>query len=62
MTSQRIRNRSVTKVLIENAGECTNFCRLELSFAIDRILCYTNKNSAFAEINSLKTDFKEVFS
>lgn len=26
------------------------------------ILCYTDKNSAFAEINSLKTDFKEVVS
>ena len=27
-----------------------------------RIMCYTDENSAFAEINSLKTDFKEVFS
>lgn len=27
-----------------------------------KILCYTDKNSAFAEINSLKTNFKEVLS
>ena len=26
------------------------------------IMCYTDGNSAFAEINSLKTDFKEVSS
>ena len=25
-------------------------------------MCYTDENSAFAEINSLKTDFKEVVS
>lgn len=37
---------------------------IKVSSAIEKfeIMCYTNKNSAFAEINSPKTDFKEVVS
>ncbi len=50
-----------------------SYVRIEITFAVfcakmrltiekNRILCYTNKNSAFAEVNSLKTDFEEAFS
>lgn len=37
---------------------------IKVSSAIEKIeiMCYTNENSAFAEIDSLKTDFKEVVS
>lgn len=44
-------------------------CKPEVTFAIHpsgiekiEIMCYTDENSAFTEINSLKTDFKEVVS
>ena len=35
---------------------------IKVSSAIEKIeiMCYTDENSAFAEINSLKTDFQEV--
>ena len=37
---------------------------IKVSSAIEKIeiMCYTNENSAFTEINSLKTDFKEAVS
>ena len=37
---------------------------IKVSSAIEKIeiMCYTDENSAFAEINSLKTDFQEVVS
>ena len=37
---------------------------IKVSSGIEKIeiMCYTDENSAFAEINSLKTDFKEVVS
>ena len=37
---------------------------IKVSSAIEKIeiMCYTNKNSVFAVINSLKTDFKEAVS
>lgn len=40
------------------------FLSIKVSSAIEKIeiMCYTNENSAFAETNSLKADFKEVVS
>jgi hypothetical protein len=37
---------------------------IKVSSAIEKIeiMCYTDENSAFTEINALKTDFQEVVS
>lgn len=51
---------SKRSVYIKKAG----LSSIKVSSTIEKIevMCYTDKNSAFAEINSLKPDFKEVVS
>lgn len=44
--------------------EKTGLLSIKVSSAIEKIeiMCYTDGNSAFTEINSQKSDFKEVVS